>query len=225
MSKRATIHRTLFAGWLTLAALTGCYKPVGTEPPPDGWANNAPTIVEQVIARPGVELLAVRQGPWQTWVQVPAVGAKAGDYVLLGSGVARYDVDIPELGEQAREVVDIAHVRVVDAETAQRVIAASAPKDAVAVGTIYAELEQRADQEVVVYGTVVKATSAVGSVWVHLQDGTGDAAAGTHDLTVQTTQLVARGQRVAFRGVLRSDVDLGFGYHYDALIESAERVE
>ena len=57
------------------------------------------------------------------------------------------------------------------------------------------------------------------------EDGTGDAAAGTNDLTVQASELVPRGQRVAFRGMLRRDVDLGFGYHYDALVEGATLVE
>jgi hypothetical protein len=161
----------------------------------------------------------VRQGALEAWVAVPAVGAAVGDHVLLGQGSPRADVEIPELGLRVGQVVDIAHVQVVDAETAQRVSATTAPEGAVLIGTVYAELDQRADAEIVVYGVVVKATSAVGSIWVHLQDGTGDARTGTHDLTVQTQQPVTPGQRVAFRGVLRRDVDLGFGYHYDALVE------
>ena len=75
-----------------------------------------------------------------------------------------------------------------------------------------------------VYGTVVKATNAVGSIWVHLQDGTGDKDSGTHDLMIQTQAPVARGQRVAFRGMLRKDADLGFGYEYRAMLEAAELV-
>ena len=215
-------HALLIAA---LVGLLGCGRSSGTEPPADGWANTGPTVVEQVIDRGVTQLLAVRQGPWKTWVEVPNVGAEVGDYVLLGKGSARRDVEIPEVGQRASEVVDIANVHVVDEETARRTVAANAPKDAVAVQTIYAELDERADKEIVVYGTVVKATSAVGSLWVHVQDGTGDQAAGTHDLTIQTQQSVARGQRVAFRGVLRKDVDLGFGYRYDALVEAAALVE
>ena len=214
--------------WFTLVglfALSSCSSRDGTEPPPDGWANNAPTVVEQVVDREEAQLLAVRQGALQTWVRVPDVGVEVGDYVLLGQGAARHDVDIPELGQRAREVVDIDHVQVVDAQTARLAVSSRVPQDAVAIGTVYAELDQRADKAVVVYGTVVKATSAVGAIWVHLQDGTGDAAAGTNDLTIQTQQAVSRGQRVAFRGVLRKDVALGFGYHYDALIEDAIRIE
>lgn len=197
----------------------------GTRPPPDGWANNAPTVVEQVVEREDSQLLAVRQGAVQTWVEVPDVGAKVGDYVLLGRGQARLDVEIPELGRRAPEVVDIPYVQVVDEETARRVVSSGAPKDAVALSTVYAELDQRADKEIVIYGTVVKATSAVGSYWVHVQDGTGEWEAGTNDLTIQTQQPVIRGQRVAFRGVLRKDVELGFGYHFDALVEEASLVD
>lgn len=205
--------------------LTGCVKTAGTEPPVDGWANTAPTVVQQVIDRESVQLLEVSQGQLRTWVEVPAVGAEVGDYVLLGRGTARFDVEIPELGVQAREIVDISHVQVVDEDTARRVIVSQAPEGALTVGTVYAELDARDGSEVVVYGTVVKATSAVGSVWVHIQDGTGDAASGTNDLTVQASEMVTRGQRVAFRGTLRKDVDLGFGYHYDALVEEGVLIE
>lgn len=195
-----------------------------TDVPPGGWANAAPTVVERAVDRGDLQLLQVRQGELRTWVQVPQVEAEAGDYVLLGRGSARTDVPIPEVGLVAPEVVDIAHVRVVDAETARRAVAGEPPAGALGIGQAYAELDQRAGTEVVVYGRVVKATSAVGSVWVHLQDGTGDPAAGTHDLTVQTQAEVETGQWVAFRGTLRRDVDLGFGYHYDALVEAATPV-
>lgn len=217
------MSRTLLLA--TLVGLVACGKPSGTEPPADGWANTGPTVVEQAVDRGSSQLLSVRQGQWQTWIEVPAVGAKVGDYVLLGKGTARHDVAIAEIGQTVGELVDIANVQVVDEATARQTLAASVPKDAVAVQTVYAELNQRADQPIVVYGTVVKATSAVGSIWVHIQDGTGDAAAGTHDLTIQTQQSVARGQRAAFRGVLRKDVDLGFGYHYDALVKEGVLIE
>lgn len=207
---------------LLLSLVLACGSPAGTEPPPGGWANTAPTVVEAVVDRGETQLLSVRQGELQTWVHVPNHGAQVGDHVLLGQGTARTEVEIPELDERASVVVDIDHVQVVDEETAHRVVAAQAPDGAVPIGVVYDELDQRDGTEVVVYGTVVKASSAIGWTWVHLQDGTGDAAAGTNDLTVKTTQLVAEGQRVAFRGTLRADVDLGFGYHYDALVEDGE---
>ena len=214
----------VYATGLLLVGALGCSSVQGTEAPPEGWANNAPTRVERVVDRPEAQLLDVSQGSLRTWVQVPRVGARVGDYVLLGQGSLRRDVSIPEVGEQAPELVDITHVQVVDLGTAERAVRAKTPPDAVAIGTVYAELDTRADTEGVVGGTVVKAAGAIGWYWVHLQDGTGDAKAGTHDLTVKTQQAVTVGQRVAYRGTLRKDVDLGFGYHYAALVEDGELV-
>ncbi len=211
--------------WLGVLVALGCGDATFTDAPPGGWANAAPTTVEAVVDRGAHQLLEVRQGSLTAWVQVPAVGARVGDHVLLGQGTARRDVAIPERALRAPEVVDIAHVRVVDAETARRVTTRSAPAGALPIATAYAEIERRAGSQVLVYGRVVKAANAVGSIWVHLQDGTGDASAGTHDLTVQTQEAVVVGQWVALRGTLRRDVDLGFGYHYDALVEGGTRVE
>ncbi|MEM7413110.1 MAG: hypothetical protein AAF430_22965 [Myxococcota bacterium] len=100
--------------------------------------------------------------------------------------------------------------------------AALAPKGAIGVGAVYAELSDRADREVLVHGVVTKVNSAIGWYWVHLRDASDDAAVADYDLTVQTKDWVSEGQRVVYRGLLRQDVDLGFGYHYDALVEEAE---
>ena len=205
--------------------LAACSRTQGTDPPPDGWANNAPTQVVEVVDRDETQLLSVQQGTLTTWIEVPKVNAEVGDYVLLGQGAARTDVPIPELDRTASVVVDIAHIQVVDEETARKTVVGRPPPDAVPVGTLYAELAERADQPVVVYGTAVKVSSAIGSVWVHIQDGTGNPAAGTHDITVEASEPVTVGQRVAYRGTLRKDVDLGFGYEYDAMVRDAEQVE
>ena len=207
-----------------LATLVGCGDAT-MGAPPGGWANAAPTTVDTVVDRGAHQLLEVRQGNLTTWVQVPAVGARVGDHVLLGRGTARANVPIPERSLRAPAVVDIDHVRVVDATTARRFSSRSAPAGALPVAMAYAELDRRAGSEVLVFGRAARVAHAVGSYWVHLQDGSGDAAAGTNDLTVQTREAVAEGQWVAFRGVLRRDVDLGFGYHYDALVEEGKRVD
>ncbi|MCU0655004.1 MAG: hypothetical protein MUF64_06850 [Polyangiaceae bacterium] len=218
------MHRSIFSGILALLAVA-CGDPRSTEAPPGGWANLGPTVVEQALERGEHQLLRVRQGALSTWVQVPRVGARIGDHVLLGRGKLRTDVVLPGVAGRVPEMVEIAQVRVVDAETARRMVARRAPPGALSVGQVHAELELRAGTEVVVAGRVVKATNAVGAIWVHLQDGTGEAAAKTHDLTIQTQQQVVQGQWVAFRGTLRRDVDLGFGYHYKALVERGVLVE
>lgn len=211
---------------LLLALLAGCQNtPPGTAAPPAGWANNAPTLVEQVVDRGETQLLDVSQGEHRTWVEVPDVGARVGDYVLLGQGTPRFDVEIAEVGTRAEVVVDIAHARAVDLETARRLGDARIPADALGVGEVYAQLDARADEEVVVHGVVTRVAGAIGWYWVHLRDASGGAAVAALDLTVKTRQAATEGQRVAYRGMLRKDVDLGFGYFYDALVEEGVFVE
>jgi hypothetical protein len=206
---------------LGLVVGAGCGSK-GTEPPPDGWSNVAPAVVQQ--AHPdgaGAQLLQVQEARWSFWVRVPDVGAAAGDHVLLGRGTARHDVPGPG-GARLPEVLDIAHVAVVDAETAAAVLRAEAPADAVPVGTVWAERTARDGQSVRVHGSIVKASPGIlGTNYYHLQDGSGDAGAGTHDVLVQSDERFAVGQRVTVRATVAADADLGMGYRYAVMLKGA----
>lgn len=74
----------------------------------------------------------------------------------------------------------------------------------------------------IVKGQVVNISpNIMGKNWIHIQDGTGDAAKNTHDLVVTSAVLVERGAVVSLEGVLAADKDFGFGYRYDVIIENA----
>jgi hypothetical protein len=78
------------------------------------------------------------------------------------------------------------------------------------------------DKPVLVNAQVVKVTNDVmGRNWVHLQDGTGKAADGTHDVIATTKDKVAVGDVVKAKGTVRTDVNIGSGYSYAVLIEDA----
>ena len=78
------------------------------------------------------------------------------------------------------------------------------------------------DKPVLVRAQVVKVTAGVmGKNWVHLQDGSGKAADGTHDVIATTKDTVAVGDVVNARGTVRTDVNIGSGYAYAVLIEDA----
>ncbi len=79
------------------------------------------------------------------------------------------------------------------------------------------------DKTVLVNAQVVKVTNDVmGKNWVHLQDGSGKAADGTHDVIVTTKDRVAVGDVVKAKGTVRTEVNLGSGYAYAVLIEDAK---
>ena len=76
---------------------------------------------------------------------------------------------------------------------------------------------------VTIRGKVVKASHGIlGKNWIHLQDGSGNAAAATHDIVVTTTDNVEVGDVVNANGVVRTDVDIGSGYKYAVLVDGAK---
>lgn len=79
-----------------------------------------------------------------------------------------------------------------------------------------------AGQTVTAQGNVVKVNNNImGRNFVHVQDGSGKADAGTNNLVVTSKQTAAVGDKVAISGVLVVNRDFGSGYSYPLLIEEA----
>lgn len=91
------------------------------------------------------------------------------------------------------------------------------------VAELWASRTSLAGKPVVVRGKVVKFLSGImGKNWVHLQDGTGSAAGGDHDITVTTEDVAAQGDVITVSGTLAIDRDFGSGYKYPAIIENGK---
>ena len=63
----------------------------------------------------------------------------------------------------------------------------------------------------------------MGKNWIALQDGTG--AASNNKLIAPSSEMVTTCEIVTAKGVIRNDVDLDYGYHYEALQEDATFVK
>lgn len=78
-------------------------------------------------------------------------------------------------------------------------------------------------KEITLRARVVKfIPNIMGTNWLHVQDGSGDASAGTNDLTVTADVDVKVGDTVLVNGRLSVDKDFGYGYKYAAIIEDAK---
>ncbi len=96
------------------------------------------------------------------------------------------------------------------------------PDGGLRVAQIWEQRQALAGTEVTVRGRVVKVTNNVmGRNWIHLQDGTGDDAGGTHDLTVTSQASALVGDVATVRGKVVVDRDFGSGYKYGLLLEEA----
>ena len=108
------------------------------------------------------------------------------------------------------------------ADTAPIKVSKASGPNARTVADIYAKASELKDKPVVVAGKVVKFNAAImGKNWIHLRDGTGDAAKETNDLLVTTQSVAKVGDVVTVSGVVRTNKDFGSGYTYKVLVEDA----
>jgi hypothetical protein len=96
------------------------------------------------------------------------------------------------------------------------------PTDGVSIADVWTNRVDLAGTQVTVRGRVVKYNAGIlGRNWFHIQDGSGEMAKGTNDLTVTTEAAVAVGDIVTATGTVAIDRDFGAGYTYALMLEDA----
>ena len=99
----------------------------------------------------------------------------------------------------------------------------AAGADARTVAEAWAQRSELAGNTISIRAKVVKYNPGIlGSNWLHLQDGSGDAASGSNDITVTTLDEVSKGEVVTVTGVVQVDQDYGSGYRYPLMIVDAK---
>ena len=97
---------------------------------------------------------------------------------------------------------------------------------AMSVADVWGNRVDLAGSQVTLSGRVVKYNAAIlGRNWFHIQDGSGELAAGTNDITVTTSADLAVGDVVNVTGTVAVDKDFGAGYTYTVMIEDADVVK
>ena len=93
---------------------------------------------------------------------------------------------------------------------------------ATSVGDLYRDKATLSGKRVAVQGKVVKVNNGImRRNFVHVQDGSGDAADGSNNLIVTTKDTAMVGDSVKVEGTIVLDQDFGYGYHYPLLVEQA----
>lgn len=86
---------------------------------------------------------------------------------------------------------------------------------------IFLEKDHLNNKEVILKGKAMKVSKNIlAKTWVTLQDGTGSAP--DNKIIAVTTDDVNIGDILTVRGILKTDVNLGSGYKYKALIDEAK---
>ena len=210
-------------------------------PTPDQSGASHSGIAGEVLEGGGYTYVRIDSSSEQLWVAGLQADITVGQPVEAGQGSLMQNFESKTLGRTFDAIYFVPWVRAAGegatpapaaaaaaapAAAPAAAAAAMAPVDALAggqtVAQLFAEKAALANQPIAVRGRVTKVTAGVmGTTFIHLQDGTGSEADGTHDLTVTTDDPVAVGQLVVVRGTLIADKDFGAGYRYDILIENA----
>lgn len=240
-SRIATFAISLAAGLLVV--LSGCTEsaqspttddPALTAPVPTGMIRGA---VLETMDSGGYTYVAIDTGQEPVWAAGPLTSVSVGDVVLVPEGMLMtqftsktlnrvFDrlyfvnaimnlttpatADAHMAGGSKPTVDDDVNVSVAELEPGKN------------VAWVYANRDSLAGQSVSLRGKVVKYNSNIlGWNFIHIQDGSGDAAEHNHDLTVTSKGTTAVGDIVVLTGTIVLDKDFGAGYSFPILLEDA----
>lgn len=203
------------------------------------------TVVETMDAA-GYTYVQVDSGSEKIWAAAPAFSVAVGDSVVVPDGMPMQNYHSKTLDRDFPVVYFVDSVLNASAPVASpastggmpeghpQTKTAEAPADVdlsniakadggLTVGEVFGDKANLSGKEITLRGKVVKFSPQImGKNWIHIQDGSGDSAAGTHDLTVTTDVTAAVGDTVLINGPLTLDKDFGYGYQYDVIIEDAK---
>ena len=234
-----------------LSAIAGCSKPADepaaanpalATPVPPGMVRG--TVLETMDSG-GYTYAFLDTGQDQRWVAALQTPVTVGDVVQTDAGMIMTDFTSNTLGRTFDIVYFVSALQnlsgasqpaqaaaggmpaghpdvsgeAAPAPTATGIEAYEEGKD---IAYVYANKEELAGNEITLRGKVVKYNPGIlGWNFVHIQDGSGDAAAGDNDLIVTTKAETAVGNTVVLTGNLVLDKDFGAGYSYPVLLEDA----
>jgi hypothetical protein len=207
--------------------------PALASPVPDGMVRGN---VAETMNSAGYTYLLIESGAIRYWAAAPQQDVEVGDVVQTVLGMAMRDftsktlnrsfdvvyfvgavenlsrptlpVEQPEtgyVGEEEHVIVDVTEL-----EPGQN------------IDFVYANKDSLAGQQVSLRAKVVKFNANIlGANFIHIQDGSGDVANGSNDLTVTSTAAAAVNDEVLITGTIILNKDFGYGYEFAVLMEDA----
>ena len=241
--------RRSLSSLLLAMAVVGCQSrtpeppkvPLGQAPaagPATGDELTGP-IIEQLNAPPYL-YIRVKTAKGEVWAAVPAAKIENGAVVTVYNPMLMTKFESKSLKRVFDEVY-FGTLSPANAEPGAPAAASPAgqPPAKVAVGKVekatgadartvselWAQKASLVGKTVSIRGTVVKYNEGVmGKNWIHLQDGSGDATLGTHDITVTSADAATMGATITITGTVRTNKDFGAGYSYAVIVEDAKVV-
>lgn len=187
----------------------------------------------------GYTYISIERNGGKIWVAIPMTEVKVGQVLTFQPGAEMGNFKSKSLNRTFDNIIFSGGLAAkggpAPAGSPHGAGAAAAPKsgekisvakatgpDAYTVSEVFAKSAALHEKTAVVRGKVVKVSEAImGKNWVHVQDGTGDAAKGNNKLVATTQDLPKVGDVVTLKGTIYKDKDFGSGYKYNVIMEQA----
>ena len=212
-------------------------KPAQVASLPDGMLRG--TVAETMDAAGYTYVLIESEGN-RTWVAAPELAVSVGDIVQTEPRMAMHEFTSKTLNRSFDVVYFVSAVDNLSASASsvarsdigsegaeERLdmasdIAVTEITPGQNIAYVYANKDTLAGQQVSLRGKVVKYNANIlGTNFIHIQDGSGDAASGNNDLTVTSDSETAVGEELIVTGTIILDKDFGYGYQFPVLMENA----
>jgi hypothetical protein len=182
-------------------------------------------------------LLVKAKGP-EYWIVVPSMEAQVGDKFKYQGGMLMEDFYSKDLDRTFEKVVFLEALFSEETTTAhveeltpgsQTVIEKSTVsidkvEGTVLIGDLFSDPSAYQGKVIQVRGEVTKFNPAImNRNWAHIQDGTDFE--GKFDLTLTSDESFEVGSVVTVEGVVALNLDFGYGYSYEILLEKTTAVE
>jgi hypothetical protein len=198
-------------------------------------------VVETMNAG-GYTYVSLEKDGKKTWAAIPEMKISVGQQLSLQPGIEMVNFsskslgrtfdsisfsggpvsDAPSAGGKGKADKKPAVSKTTSLPAKAIKVAKAAGPDAYTIGEIYEKRTVLHEKTAVVRGQVVKVSAGImGKNWIHLQDGTGDAAQGTNDLVATSQELPTVGDVITIKGTVFKDKDFGSGYKYAVIMEKA----
>jgi len=178
----------------------------------------------------GYTYLRLRSGKTEQWAAIPKASLKPGTQITIEHPMVMSNFVSKTLNRSFPSIVfgnlsggnASAPLNNEPSSIADEKLAKATGKNAYTVAEINTRSAALKDQQVLVRGKVVKYTPDVmGSNWLHIRDGSGNATDKSNDLVVTSKAPSKLGEIVTLQGVVHTEKALGGGYHFKVLIEDA----
>jgi len=170
------------------------------------------------------------------WMAVPNTRTNVGDTYYYEGGMVMKDFESEQLSRTFDKITFAEAIRSTEkavesnknnphtkteAKVEEEVVKIETPENGTALVDLFTNRESFSKKSIIVKGKVVKVNNGIlDKNWVHIVDGTNFE--NKKSLTVTTTEKVAVGDIVTFKGIIILDKDFGQGYVYDILLEEGE---